>query len=121
MNRERYAEDAWQGRARNTKALIALALWSAGCGLLYLGWNATQTLPLPGKDALATLLYLITFFYVFAIWPIHSLVERLHRPPRRGDAQRPPDAADQPASCRDPGVVEDPSSKTQELSVKPLC
>lgn len=121
MNRERYAEEEWQRRARNTRALIALALWSAGCGLLYLGWNATQVLAFPGRNVLATILYLITFFYVFAFWPIHSLVERLYRAPRPDDGPAPPDAADQPASCPDPGAVEDPSSKSRELSVKPLC
>ena len=37
----------------------------------------TQALPPPLADALGTAVYLITFFYIFAFWPIQSLVERL--------------------------------------------
>jgi hypothetical protein len=37
----------------------------------------TQALPPPFDTALGTAVYLITFFYIFAFWPIQSLVERL--------------------------------------------
>ena len=61
--------------------ITASALWGAGCSLL----------PLPIGHALSTAVYLMTFFYVFAFWPIQSLVERLfdrHRR-READAQKP--------------------------------
>jgi hypothetical protein len=77
MNRELVAEEQRRRRLRSLQGLAAIALWGVGCGLLYLGWSFTQALPPPLGDALSTAVYLITFFYIFAFWPIQSLVERL--------------------------------------------
>jgi hypothetical protein len=49
-----------------------------GCYLLHLAWSLTRALPPPLDDALSTAVYLIAF-YIFALWPFQSLVERLFR------------------------------------------
>ena len=77
MNRELAAEEERRRRLRNLQALAAITLWGAGCGLLYLASRLTQTVPPPLNDGLSTAVYLMTFFYIFAFWPIQSLVERL--------------------------------------------
>ena len=64
-------------RRRNLQGIAALALWGAGCYLLHFAWQFTQELPPPANDALSTAVYLVTFFYIFAFWPIQTLVERL--------------------------------------------
>jgi hypothetical protein len=63
-------------RRQSMQGLARIALWGAGCGLLYLAWGIAQALPPPLNDALRIAVYLITFFYIFAFWPIQSLVER---------------------------------------------
>lgn len=71
------AEEERRRRLRSIQAMAAIALWGAGCCLLYLAWNISQALPPPFDDGLRTALYLVTLFYIFAFWPIHNLVERL--------------------------------------------
>ena len=85
MNRSLAAEEERLRRLRNVQGLAAIALWGAGCGLLHLAWGVTRALPPPLDDALSTVVYVITFFYILAFWPIQSLVERLFagRRPRR--------------------------------------
>lgn len=77
MNRDLAAEEERRRRLRNVQGMVAIGLWGAGCGLLYLAWSFTRALPPPFNDGLSTAVYLLTFFYIFAFWPIHSLVERL--------------------------------------------
>jgi hypothetical protein len=77
MNRELAAKEERRRRLRNLQGIAAIALWGSGCYLLYLAWSLTQALPPPLDAALSTAVYLITFFYIFAFWPIQSLVERL--------------------------------------------
>ena len=85
MNRELAAEEERRRRLRNVQGLAAIALWAAGCGLLHLVWSTARALPPPLDDALSTAVYVITFFYILAFWPIQTLVERLFdgRQPRR--------------------------------------
>jgi hypothetical protein len=77
MNRELVAREERRRRRRNLQGLATIALWGAGCCLLYLAWSVTQALPEPVGNAVSTAVYLVTFFYIFACWPIQSLVERL--------------------------------------------
>ncbi len=77
MDRELVAKEERRRRLRTLQGLAAIALWGVGCCLLYLAWHLTQELPPPVNDALSTAVYLVTFFYIFAFWPIQSLVERL--------------------------------------------
>lgn len=77
MNRELVAREERRRRLRNLQGIAALTLWGTGCYLLHLAWSLTRALPPPLDDALSTAVYLITFFYIFAFWPIQSLVERL--------------------------------------------
>lgn len=77
MNRELVAEEARRRRLRNLQGMTAIALWGGGCYLLHLAWSLSQGLPPPLDDALSTAVYLITFFHIFAFWPIQKLVERL--------------------------------------------
>ena len=79
MNRELAAEEERRRRLRTMQGIVAIGFWGAGCCLLYLAWSLTQTLSPPLSDALSTAVYLLTFFYIFAFWPIQSLVERLFR------------------------------------------
>jgi hypothetical protein len=73
------------------QGITAIGLWGAGCCLLYLAWSLTQGLAPPLGHTLSTAVYLTTFFYIFAFWPIQSLVERLFdgRGQRGGGAQKP--------------------------------
>jgi hypothetical protein len=77
MDREFYAREQRRQRTRDAKAVVALALWGGGCYLLYLAWSASAALADPLNDVLGTAIYLITFFYLFAFWPILALVDRL--------------------------------------------
>jgi hypothetical protein len=77
LTRELAAEEERRRHLRNMQSILAIGLWGAGCCLLYLAWSLTQMLSPPFNDGLSTAVYLVTFFYIFAFWPIHSLVERL--------------------------------------------
>ena len=86
------AKEARQQRRRSLQGIAAIALWGAGCCLLYLAWSLTQALPPPFGNVLCTVVYLLTFFYIFAFWPIQSVVERLfdgHERRRGARAQNP--------------------------------
>lgn len=88
MDREFYAREQRRQRTRDSKAVAALALWGGGCYLLYLAWNASAVLAEPLNDLVGTAIYLVTFFYLFAFWPILALVDRLFR--RLAPASDPP-------------------------------
>ena len=75
--RELIARERRRRRNRDAEAMLALALWSAGAWLLYLAWEASAILAEPLNDLVGTAVYLVTFFYLFAIWPILVGVERL--------------------------------------------
>jgi len=77
ISRALAAAEERRQQLRSAKGIAAIALWAAGCWLLYLGWRLAQSLPPPLGDGLSTAVYLVTFFYIFAFWPIHGLVERL--------------------------------------------
>ena len=77
MNRELYALERRRERTRDLKAALGLAIWGAGCGLLYLAWHARTAWSEPYANAIGMALYLVTFFYLFAFWPIHAAVEKL--------------------------------------------
>jgi len=79
MDRAFYAREQRLQRTRDAKAVLALALWGGGCYLLYLAWTASAALAEPLSDVVGTAIYLITFFYLFAFWPILALVDRLFR------------------------------------------
>jgi hypothetical protein len=81
MNRELHALERRRQRTRDLKAALGLALWGGGCYLLYLAWHARTAWSEAHADAIGTALYLVTFFYLFAFWPIHAAVERLFRAP----------------------------------------
>jgi hypothetical protein len=84
MNRELCAEQQRLQHARDRTALLALSLWGGGCYLLYLGWRATAALPDRFGDIAVIGIYLVTFFHVFAFWPILIAVEKLFRGPAQG-------------------------------------
>jgi hypothetical protein len=65
--RELAAKERSRRRVRDAEATLALALWGAGGWLLYLAWTASATLPEPLNDLVGTAVYLVTFFYLFAI------------------------------------------------------
>ena len=77
MDPELVAKEERRRRRRSLQGIAAITLWGVGCYLLYLAWYLTQALPSPANDALSTAVYVVTFFYIFAFWPIQSLVERL--------------------------------------------
>ena len=77
MNRELYALERRRQRRRDLKALLALTIWGSGCCLLYLGWQARANFSEAHADAIGTAIYLVTFFYLFAFWPITTAVDRL--------------------------------------------
>ena len=79
MDHELAAKEERRRRLRNLQGMAAITLWGSGCYLLHVAWSFTRALPPPLDDALSTAVYLITFFYIFAFWPIQSLVERLFR------------------------------------------
>jgi hypothetical protein len=85
MKRDLYAEERRRQRRRDLKALTVLGIWCAGCGLLYLAWQARASFSAAHADAVGTAVYLLLFFYLFAFWPISLLVDRLFgRPPQEG-------------------------------------
>lgn len=77
--RELAARERSRRRVRDAEAALALALWSAGGWLLYLAWTASATLAPPLNDLVGTAVYLVTFFHLFAIWPILAGLDRLFR------------------------------------------
>ena len=79
MNRELHALERRRQRRRDLKAALGLAIWGRGCYLLYLAWHARTAWSAAHADAIGTALYLVTFFYLFAFWPIHAALERLFR------------------------------------------
>ena len=81
MNRELWAEEQRLRHARDRSALLALTLWGVGGYLLYLSWRTAEALPPPWGSIALTGIYLVTFFYVFAFWPILVAVEKLFRRP----------------------------------------
>ena len=91
MTPEFYRRERRLERLRNLRALLALAIWGGGCWLLHLAWDLRLHLPEPYHDAIGTAVYLVTFFYIFAFWPIHSLVDRLFARPSSaaGSDQKP--------------------------------
>jgi hypothetical protein len=99
MNRELYALERRRQRRRDLKAALGLAIWGAGCWLLYLAWHARTSWSETHADAIGTALYLVTFFYLFAFWPIHAAVERLFRalPQAPQEGASPTSAASSPA------------------------
>jgi hypothetical protein len=87
MNREFYALERRRQRRRDLKAALALAIWAGGCYLLYVAWHARISWSERYADAIGTALYLVTFFYLFAFWPILTAVEKLfggRRAPQEG-------------------------------------
>jgi hypothetical protein len=74
MDHELAVNEERRRRLRNLQGLGAIALWGTGCYLLHFAWSITQALPSPLNDALST-----AIFYIFAFWPIQSLVERLFK------------------------------------------
>jgi hypothetical protein len=82
MNRKLWAEEQRLRHARDRSALLALLLWGIGGYLLYLSWQSAAALPHPWGNITLTGIYLVTFFYVFAIWPIPVTVEKVLRGPR---------------------------------------
>jgi hypothetical protein len=81
MNRELYALERRRERRRDLQALLALAIWGGGCYLLYLAWHARTGWSERYADAIGIAVYLVTFFYLFAFWPIQAAVEALFRRP----------------------------------------
>jgi hypothetical protein len=81
MNRKLWAEEHRPRDARDRSALLALLLWGVGAYLLYLGWRAAEALPLPWGNITVFGIYLVTFFYIFAFWPILVAVEKSFRGP----------------------------------------
>jgi hypothetical protein len=81
MNRKLWAEEHRLREARDRSALLALLLWGVGAYLLYLGWRAAEALPLPWGNITVFGIYLVTFFYIFAFWPILVAVEKSFRRP----------------------------------------
>jgi hypothetical protein len=81
MNRKLWAEEHRLRDARDRSALLALLLWGVGAYLLYLGWRAAEALPLPWGNITVFGIYLVTFFYIFAFWPILVAVEKSFRRP----------------------------------------
>jgi hypothetical protein len=77
MPTQYYMLERRRERLRDLRALLALAIWGAGGGLLWLAWDARLRVPAPYHDIIGTAAYLATFFYIFAIWPILAGVERL--------------------------------------------
>ncbi len=84
MNRELCAEEPRRQHARDRTTLLALSLWGGGCYLLYLGWRATAALPDRFGEIAVIGIYLVTFFQVFAFWPILIAVGKLFRGPAYG-------------------------------------
>ena len=86
MNRdELYADERRRQWRRDLKALIVLAIWGGGCYLLYLAWQARASFSATHADAVGTAVYVVTFFYLFAFWPINLVVDRLFgRPAQKG-------------------------------------
>ena len=91
MNRELYALERRRQRTRDLKAALALAIWGSGCYLLYVAWHARTGWSEPYADAIGTALYLVTFFYLFAFWPILTAVEKLFGGLRARSGGRQPD------------------------------
>lgn len=77
MNREGYRIERRRQNARTLRAALALAIWAAGAWLLYQVWWLRTGLAPPLDDVVGTAIYLVTFFYFFAFWPISLAVERL--------------------------------------------
>ncbi len=83
MNPNLCAPEQRLRHTRDRSALLALALWAVGAYLLYLSWQTAKALPPPWSAIAVTGIYLVTFFYVFALWPIAIAVEKLFREPTR--------------------------------------
>lgn len=95
MNRELYALERRRQRRRDLKAALGLAIWGGGCYVIYLAWHARTAWSETYADAIGTALYLVTFFYLFAFWPIHAALERLFLalPPAPQEGANPTSAA----------------------------
>jgi hypothetical protein len=93
MSPEFYRRERRLERLRNLRALLALAIWGGGCWLLHLAWDLRLHLPEPYHDAIGTAVYLVTFFYIFAFWPILAGIERLGGRRRAQDGGRATSAA----------------------------
>jgi hypothetical protein len=79
MDRKLWAEEQRLRHARDRSAALALLLWAVGGYLLYLSWRAAEAFPPPWSAIALTGIYLVTFFYVFAFWPILIAVEKMFR------------------------------------------
>lgn len=79
MLRDLRAAERRRQRTRSLQALLALSIWALGGYLLYEAWHLRDRLPAPYGDVFGTAIYLITFFYVFAFWPILGTAEKLLR------------------------------------------
>jgi hypothetical protein len=101
MNPELFARERRRQRRRDLKSALGLAIWGAGCCLLYLAWHARTSWSETHADAIGTALYLVTFFYLFAFWPIHAAVERLFR----ALPQTPQEGASPTSAARSPAVT----------------
>lgn len=77
MNHAAYRLERRRQRARTFRAALALAIWAAGAYLLYQAWELRTRFAPPMDDVVGTATYLVTFFYLFAFWPISIGVERL--------------------------------------------
>jgi len=87
MNRELFALERRRQRRRDLKAALALAIWGGGGYLLFVAWHARTGWSEPYANAIGTALYLVTFFYLFAFWPILTAIEKLSgglRAPQEG-------------------------------------
>ena len=77
--RELIARETRRRRIRDAEAILALALWGARRLPALSRLGGERDLPEPLNDLVGTAVYLVTFFYLFAIWPILSGLDRLFR------------------------------------------
>jgi RsiW-degrading membrane proteinase PrsW (M82 family) len=72
-----YRLERQRQRRRTLRAVLALGIWALGAGLLFLAWDLRTAFQPPLDDLVGTAIYLVTFFYIFALWPISLLVDRV--------------------------------------------
>jgi RsiW-degrading membrane proteinase PrsW (M82 family) len=60
----------------NIRKAITGVIWALGAGLLWVLWHEVHPRNETLDALLGTVLYVIVFFYVAALWPIHAFVRR---------------------------------------------
>ena len=62
---------------QNIRLVITIAVWGVGASVVFLAWEWQKTIPGGLGEFLAFIIYIVAFFYVFALVPIRIWIDHI--------------------------------------------